>query len=182
MNPETPSNQNHTQVPSNISPQTDGINPVGVPTQPDLSQIAPVPSKKKMYVIIATVLLLLIIIVASLVVVHDNHKAVASQIDIEQHNYEATVVITANAYTPATLTIRPDTEVFFENHSLNQEGENGLTHTVMQSKASHNQTEGFDSGQILAKSGYGYVFRNTGTYQFYDADNPSLTETIVVKN
>jgi plastocyanin len=181
MNPEIPTINNQSPTYEFNKSEVNTKTAEAIPTQN--SNLPPVlkTSHKKFYLALGiTIVLLSAVVVGSIIITHNNH--LARQVDIEEHKYEATVVISSNNYTPATLVIKPDTEVFFENHSLNQEGENGLPHTAVQSKASTDQTAGFSSGQILAQSGYGYIFRKSGTYHFFDADNPTLTETIVVKN
>jgi hypothetical protein len=181
MNPEIQTSNNQSPTYELNKSSVDAKSAEAIPSEN--SNLPPVreSSHKKFYLALGiAIVLLTAVVVGSIIITHNNH--LARQVDIEEHKYEATVVISSSNYTPATLVIKPDTEVFFENHSLNLEGENGLPHTAVQSKASTDQATGFSSGQILAQSGYGYIFKKSGTFHFFDADNPTLTETIVVKN
>ncbi len=183
MNPDTQQNQPTAEDGSNPAPASLAIQPKT--TESGKSPQSIPSSKRKLYMILTVIAVIFVLVVGGIAIGYHNHqRKLLSQamVDIEQHNYEATVVIGNTGYTPATLTVKPDTEVFFENHTTNAEGENGTSRTVLQSKAAAIQDTGFHSGQILAQSGYGYVFRNSGTFQFYDADNPTLTVTIIVKN
>ncbi len=139
--------------------------------------------KNKLIIVAGLVILLLIII--GIAINHKDRTIITKNqgiVDNEEHKYEATVTITADNIIPGTLLIKPDTELFFENHSVNAEGENSVSHTIIQSKAAANQAPNFNSGQIVAGSGYGYTFRKAGTYQFFDAGNPKLTITVNVAN
>jgi len=153
---------------------------------PTVTTSSPEPSStgitKQRLLVVAAVVVGLLLIGGGLAIWQHHSSTKNVTIDSEEHKYEATVQLDGQSFIPATLTVKPDTEVFFENRAVNVEGEPGRSIHVVQSKAAANQTADFNSGQIPAKGGYGYVFRKSGTYQFYDADNVSSTLTIIVKN
>lgn len=171
MNPDATNDQ------TTQKPTTDDLKPGQ--SDDNLKQYMPPENNPNRMLLIIFIIVgaLIIALIAILIIRH--HKS--TLVDVEAHKYEATVTITKNAYIPATLLIRPDTEVFFQNQNVSSEGDEGIAHTVLQSKASTDQAQGFSSGQIQYQSGYGYIFRNKGTFHFYDAANINETETIVVK-
>lgn len=139
---------------------------------------------KKLMVIVAVVVLLVVIAGAALFSYHKNYSAtnnVHKSYDPEEHKYESVVSITQDGFSPATLTIKPWTEVFFQNNVINpvEPDEAAGPRTVAQSKAA-TQEQYFSTTQILNKSGYGHTFINPGTYQFYDTQAPTHSLTIIV--
>jgi|GEM_PF-6045504 len=139
------------------------------------------PSARKRWLLIAAVVLIALLLIGGAVALFAHSKSSNASIDNEEHKYEAIVTIDSKGFMPGTLTVKPDTEVFFENHSQNSEGETGPAVQVVQSKAAAKQTADFNSDQIPATSGYGYTFRKAGTYQFYNAANVKQTVTVIVK-
>lgn len=124
----------------------------------------------------------LVLVIVAVVWVQKVHHT-STMVDDERHTYEATVVMDGKTMLPATLAIKPDTEVFFENHSKsNDQDETGPAVQLIQSKAAADQAPNFSAGSIAASSGYGYIFRKSGTYRFFNASSVQQTVTVVVRN
>ena len=153
--------------------------PLAEANSPSLS---PQPTRRRAWIRRAGPLLAGVAGIAIGTIVWMYHTHRTTMIDDERHAYEATVVMNGKNIIPATLTIKPSTEIFFENHSKSDDqGEAGLAIHLLQSKAATNQAPNFHAGAILADSGYGYIFRKSGTYQFFNADAVQQTVTVIVK-
>lgn len=95
----------------------------------------------------------------------------------EEHKYEATVAITQNGFQPATLTVRPDTRVYFES-------QDGQIHRLVPNSApnvDHPFALGSEQGPLEEAGGYAYSFHAKGVYTFHDASNPTQNGQVIVE-
>jgi len=95
-------------------------------------------------------------------------SATAGSSSVAEPAAHAVVVISDTAFTPATITIKPGQQVFWENEG----------------KVAHNVT--FDDGSvsspdITSGSSAAHKFAKAGTFKYHDSRQPQLTGTVVVK-
>lgn len=92
--------------------------------------------------------------------------------DFERHNYEASVTIAAAGFTPGTISVKPQTRVYFENHD-------GTRHKLLPTGKEPDSR--FVGASVEANAGYGFTFTKKGTYKFYDATNPTANGAVIVQ-
>jgi plastocyanin len=95
-------------------------------------------------------------------------SATAGSSSVAEPAAHAVVVISDTAFTPATITIKPGQQVFWENEG----------------KVAHNVT--FDDGSvsspdITSGSSAAHKFAKAGTFKYHDSRQPQMTGTVVVK-
>jgi len=95
-------------------------------------------------------------------------SATAGSSSVAEPAAHAVVVISDTAFAPATITIKPGQQVFWENDG----------------KVAHNIT--FDDGSvsspdITAGSSAAHKFAKAGTFKYHDSRQPQMTGTVVVK-
>lgn len=91
--------------------------------------------------------------------------------------YQANIVIAQTGFTPATLAIKPGTQVTWTNTDSD-------AHQVAADPyPKNNSIPGFDSTQtLLAGDSYSFTFNTKGTYHVHDQINPLKNlATIIVK-
>lgn len=146
------------------------------------------PSKKNNKLIILAVILVLVLLAGAgaYKLMHTSVKAKVTDIkdsdtsqsegeaDNDNFKYEATVKITSDGFSPASLEVKPDTRVLFENSD-------SIAHHILLTQGGDNEAN-FDSKEaILPGSGYGHSFEKAGTFQYHDADKPEIGGVITVK-
>ena len=83
---------------------------------------------------------------------------------------EASIVIDNFTFTPAQLTVVPNTQVRWINHD-------DIPHLVVDAKDAHAmKSSPLDTGDSFA-----FTFTSPGTYHYFCALHPMMTGTIVVK-
>lgn len=166
----------------NTSVEDDDMTPV----QDNVPSPQSLPPKKKntMLIIVACLALVLIAGAAAIKLMHKPAKVTEisdtdttqglAEADNDDFKYEATVKITSDGFSPASLEVKPDTRVFFENSD-------STAHRVVLTQGGDNEVD-FDSKEaVLPDSGYAHTFVNAGTYQYHDADKPEIGGVITVK-
>lgn len=90
----------------------------------------------------------------------------------EDYKYEAIVQITASGFTPATINVKPDTKVFWEN------ADSPAVHLIK--PAPDDSEKDFGSTPVQANtSDYSHVFRHKGTFKYYDPQGQSSGVVVV---
>jgi plastocyanin len=92
--------------------------------------------------------------------------------DLEEHDFEATVLVTAAGFAPATVKVRPRTRVYFENTD-------GAAHKLVADPTPPDPSFA-STAELPIGGGHGYTFITAGTYSFHDANNPNLRGEIIV--
>lgn len=107
------------------------------------------------------------------------NNAAVSDADYDGYKYEATITVNDNGFNPATLSVKPDTRVYWKS----ADGDTA-THHIVQSEDNTKEPVfgGNDSRDFGTDGGYAYSFRRTGTYKYHDSKNPALNGEIIVQN
>lgn len=170
--------------PQQIKPQSQSPQPVAPPNPAPGHQL---PSKKTAWLVLG--LLIVLIVIGVVIWLGRRHKTTpkpstatqsSSQADtasdyFEHRKYEATVWIQPTGMLPATLQVRPQTGVVFENHDTKP-------HQIAFTEATKTPKYYDNKHVILPGETVGARFDAPGTYTYADPTSPSLIGTVIVSD
>ena len=122
-----------------------------------ISKLKILTMKARIFLFVSTLVVLMVLIVSCYKNKSDYNSTASS----------SGVTITSSAYSPASLTIVNGSTVTWTN-------DDSTAHTVTTEDGSIN------SGDIAPGSSYSKTFMTTGTYNYHDAHNTTMTGVVVV--
>jgi plastocyanin len=100
--------------------------------------------------------------------------ALADEQEDSNYQYEANVTVDDNGITPATITVKPHTRVYFENK--------GAKVHYIQANEEYAESSSFGDNDIIpVGGGFAYNFHHTGDFLYHDSVNPTVNAEIIVK-
>ncbi len=99
----------------------------------------------------------------------EQKTAEEKQVVVKAEPSSATVAIINNQFVPATLTVKPGTEVVWVN-------KDAISHLIIS-----DGDEMFDSTTLDREKSHSYVFENSGEYKYHDGFKPLVKGSIIVK-
>jgi plastocyanin len=97
-----------------------------------------------------------------------------TEAQLNDYQADATIQLTASGPSPQTMTVPVGTKVIWQNIDT-------ANHEIAISPGQTVPPQFYNNRTIVAGDGYPYVVSQTGTFDYYFVDNPSLTGQLIVK-
>lgn len=169
--------------------QDENNQPIPQTPQAPISDVPPPvenKSRKKRLAIAAAVAIAVLVIAAAGIIAFQRKNAAFTVIkdtnvtkepaeeDSDEFKYEAVVAITSEGFVPATIEVKPDTRILFENKDTE-------AHSVDPTPGGDIEQFFASKGNIEPAGGYGHSFETPGTYNYHDATHPSFNGVVIVR-